>query len=196
MKFTTPKTIRAELNRLGVKAHGMKVSICNDKDIETEAIISMGENSEGTIIWYFCHDENKGKGLYIKEMFGKTGSDFFYDDDDEDFIKWFSYQLTNKPMKKVLNIYIEYFNMKLGKFILTLLFLIAFLSVCIILSFGISKQNEMCRHEIVGYKVDRYRSIDPRDLFFNNYLFKGTIEEIKELTGDAPLYPVTKIICK
>ena len=98
-KFTTPETIRTELNRLGDKAHGMKVFICNHKYIETEAIISMSVSCYGRKVWYFCHDKTDWEGFYIKDCFGKTGSDNFHDDDDEDSIKWFSYKLTNNPMK-------------------------------------------------------------------------------------------------
>jgi len=91
MKFTTPKTIRAELNRLGYKAHGRKCRVSIEGK-ETEAIIHCKDVPKDlTMRWFFCQDVKDGSDYYSGDKHGKKYSWSFWDDNEYEGIDWFEW---------------------------------------------------------------------------------------------------------
>ena len=88
-KFTTPKKIRAELQRLSYKAHGKRVMASFGSIITEAHIHCVYELEDDKIRWDFCQIIKDGRN----KNFDNTMS--FRDNDDGDNIHWF-YWLDNE----------------------------------------------------------------------------------------------------
>ena len=86
--FTTPEEIRAELSRLGDKAHGRKclVVLAHQRNDPIEAIIHCKDVPKSEKMrWYFCQDEyDDGFTFCAGDRHGKKYAWVFCDDNNRD----------------------------------------------------------------------------------------------------------------